>query len=153
MAPERHYQPHCEQASLQTKTSWDFGWSTSAWEGALVVHPENQAAGTGEVISRSDSTCQTLHHLSCSDLGRAQNSGPTESVPLRTSWVPGPERLRPGRCMQPRAGLGQFPAEQHRAWEVWAERAHTRWVGADPLWLRHYEHTPVLFVCRVPTSL
>ena len=26
-----------------------------------------------------------------------------------------PERLRPGRCMQPRAGLRRFPAEQRRA--------------------------------------
>ena len=48
---------------------------------------------------------QTPHHLSCSDLGRAQNAGPTESVPLRTTRVPEPERLGPGRCMQPRAGL------------------------------------------------
>ena len=38
-----------------------------------------------------------------------------ESVPLRTTRVPEPERLRPGRCMQPRAGLGQFPVEQPRA--------------------------------------
>ena len=42
------------------------------------------------------------------DLGRAQNAGPTESVPLRTTRVPEPEWLRPGRCMQPRAGLRRF---------------------------------------------
>ena len=50
--------------------------------------------------------------LSCSDLGRAQNAGPTESAPLRSTRVPEPERLRPGKCMQPRAHLGQFLAEQ-----------------------------------------
>jgi len=53
--------------------------------------------------------------VSDSDLGRAQNADPTESVPLRTTRVPEPERLRPGRCMQPRAGLRQFPAEHPRA--------------------------------------
>ena len=36
-------------------------------------------------MSRSDRTCQTPGHLSCSDLGRAQNAGPTESAPLRTT--------------------------------------------------------------------
>ena len=92
------------------------------------------------------------HHLSCSDLGRAQNAGPTESAPLRTTRVPEPEWLRPGRCMQPRAGLGRFLAEQPRAWAVWEGRAHELWAGAVPVWLRHCEHTPVLFVCSVPPS-
>ena len=80
-----------------------------------VVHPENRAAGMGEAISPSDHTRQTPYHLSCSDLGRAQNAGPMESAPLKTTRVPEPEQLRPGRCMQPRAGLGWFPVEQHRA--------------------------------------
>ena len=69
---------------MLTKTSWGSGRSTSALEGALVVHPENQVAGTGEVISRSD-RAQTTDHLSSLDLGRAQNAGPTESAPLRTT--------------------------------------------------------------------
>ena len=64
------------------------------------------------MISRCDHTRQTPDHLSCSDLRRAQNGGPTESVPLRTTRVPEPEWLRPGKCTQPRAGLRQFPAEQ-----------------------------------------
>ena len=118
MASERHYLPNCKQASLLTKTSWDSGRSTSAWEGALVVHPENWAAGMEEVISCSDRAHQTPGHLSCPDLGRAQNAGPTVSVPLRTTRVPEPEWLRPGKCIQPRASLRQFPAEKHRPWEV-----------------------------------
>ena len=98
-APERHHLPNCKQASLLTKTSWDSGQSTSTrrvaareklprrdtlhtWEGELVVHTENQSAGTGEAISHSDHACQAPGHLSCSDLGRAQNTGPTESAPL-----------------------------------------------------------------------
>ena len=93
MAPERRYLPNYKQASLLAKTSWGSGESTSAWEGALVVHPENQVAGTGEAISCSDPTRQTPDHLSCSDLGRAQNAGPIESAPLRTTWGPEPEWL------------------------------------------------------------
>ena len=109
-------------------------------------------AGTGEAISRSDHACQTPHHLSCLELGRAQNAGPMESVPLRTTWVPEPERLRPGRCMQPRAGLRRLLVEQPRAWAVWVGRVHTLWVGTGPVWMRHCEYAPVLFVCSVPPS-
>ena len=108
--------------------------------------------GSGEAISHSDCACQTPDHLNCSDLGRAQNAGSTESAPLRTTRVPEPERLRPGRCMQPRAGLRRFLAEQPRAWAVWAGRAHVTWAGAGPVWLRHCEHMPVLFVSSVPPS-
>ena len=140
-APGRHYLQNCKQASLLTKTSWDSGWSTSAWEGALVVHPENRAAGTGEVKSHNDRARQTPHHLSWSDLGSVQNAGPTESVPLRTTRVPELERLRPGRCMQ----LEWFSMEQPRAWAVWAGRVHVPWAGAGPVWLRYCEHTPVFF--------
>ena len=106
----------------------------------------------GEAISHSDRTHQTPHHLSCSDLGRAQNTGPTESARLRTTRVPEPEQLRPGRCRQPRADLGRFPVEQPRAWAVWAGRSPATWAGAGPEWLRHCEHMPVLFVCSVPPS-
>ena len=62
-----------------------------------------------------DCAHQTPGHLSCLDLGRVQNAGPTKSVPLRSTLVPEPERLRPGRCMQRRARLRQFLAEQPRA--------------------------------------
>ena len=106
----------------------------------------------GEAISHSDHAHQTPHHLSCSDLGRAQNTGPTETAPLRTTRVPEPEWLRPGRCIQPRPDLGRFPGEQPRAWAVFAGRAHVPWAGAGPVWLRHCEHMPVLFVCSVPPS-
>ena len=55
----------------------------------------------GEAISRSDHTHQTPSHLSCSDLGRAQNAGPTESAPLRTTRVPEPEWLTLGSAYNP----------------------------------------------------
>ena len=58
---------------------------------------------------------QAPGHLSCSDLGRAQNAEPTKSAPLMTTRVPEPEWLRPGKCIQLRSGLRQFPEEQLRA--------------------------------------
>ena len=62
----------------------------------------------GDKKSCSDHTCQTPHHLSCSDLGRAQNTGPTKSAPVGSIQEPEPELLRPGKCMQPRAHFRQF---------------------------------------------
>ena len=153
VAPERHHLPDCKHASLPTKTSQDFGWSTSAgrvaatdqrprrvtwhtWEGALVAHPENRAAGTGEAMSHSDHARQTPGHLSCSDLGKAQNTGPIESAPLRGTRIPEPEWLRPGKCKQPRASLRQFPTEQPRAQAVLKGKAHSPWAGANSVWPR-----------------
>ena len=54
-------------------------------KGVPVVHPENQVAGMGEAISCSDRAWRTPGHLSCSDLQRAQNAGPTKSAPLRST--------------------------------------------------------------------
>ena len=85
VAPERHHLPNCKQASLLTKTSWDSGSVDIRLRGAPIVHPENRAAGTGEAINHSDHTRQTPGHLSCSDLQRAQNAGPTKSAPLRST--------------------------------------------------------------------
>ena len=48
-----------------------------------------------------DCARQTPNHLSCSDLGRAQNACPTKSVPLWSTQEPEPEQLRPGKYMQP----------------------------------------------------
>ena len=56
--------------------------------------------------------------LSCSDLGRAQNACPTESVPLWTTREPEPEWFRPGKCTKCRAHFGQCPAEHAEAWAV-----------------------------------
>ena len=63
-----------------------------------------------------DRARQAPGHLSCSDLGRAQNAGPTKSAPLWSTreTEPEPELLRPGKCMQTRAHIRQFSAEQPR---------------------------------------
>ena len=57
-------------------------------------------------------TDQAASCLSCLDLGRAQNTGPTKSVPFWSTQEPELQWLRPGKCMQPRAHLRQFPGEQ-----------------------------------------
>ena len=54
-------------------------------------------------------THQAPGRLSCSNLGRAQNAGPTESVPLWSTQEPEPEQCRPGKCTQPRACFRHFP--------------------------------------------
>ena len=51
-------------------------------------------------------TRQTPGRLSCSDVGRAQNAGPTESVPLWSTQEP--EQHRSGKYMQARDLFKQF---------------------------------------------
>ena len=59
------------------------------------AHPGNQSSGTREVIRGTaqlgECTLQAPGHLSCSDLGRAQNADPTKSVPLWSMQEPEPE--------------------------------------------------------------
>ena len=79
-----------------------------------VTYPGNRAARTGEVM-KMHGPPETVHlpgtgRLSCSDLGRTQTTGPTESVPQWSTREPEPERLRPGKCTQPRAHPRKFPS-------------------------------------------
>ena len=75
--------------------------------------PGNQVAGTREVIRGTaclgECTHQPPGRMSCSDLGRAQNTDPTESVPLWSTREPESQQFRPGKCMKHRACFGQFP--------------------------------------------
>ena len=86
------------------------------WKGAPRCTPRKGVLGRGGDKTRSptggDCFRQALGHLSCSDLGRAQNAGPTEPAPLWSTREPEPERLRPGECTQPRAGHRQVPEER-----------------------------------------
>ena len=50
--------------------------------------------------------------LSYSDMGKTQNAGPTESVPLWSTQEPEPEQLRPGNAQNPGPALDNVPAEQ-----------------------------------------
>ena len=92
-APQRRRRAHLRQTHPLPRRK-PSGWD---WGGDKVPSP----AG--------DSAHQALGHPSCSDLGRAQNAGPAESVPLWSTREPEPERLRPGKCRQPRACFRQFP--------------------------------------------
>ena len=53
-------------------------------------------------------TRQVPGHMNYSDLGRMQNTCPTESVPLQSTWEPEPKQLRYGKCMKCRARFGQY---------------------------------------------
>ena len=102
-APQRRRRAHLRQRSRCTSrkpSSWDLG-------GDKTHHTWGEC------------TRQTPGCLSCSDLGRAQDAGPTASAPLWSPWEPEPEPLRPGKYTQPRAHLRQFPCqEQPGAWAV-----------------------------------
>ena len=63
----------------------------------------------------SDCAHQASGHLSCSDLGRAQNAGPTKSVPLWHTQETELGWLRPGKCIQLRTRLRHVLAENPRA--------------------------------------
>ena len=118
--------------------------------------PRNQTAGTREVIRRTahlgQCACQAPGHLSCWDLGRAQNSHPTESVPLWSSREPEPERLRPGKGTKAWACFGQFPCRA--PWSL-SQESTGAVSGANPVWPRHCEHSPhtrAIFACGAPSS-
>ena len=57
---------------------------------------------------------QAPGRLSFLDLKRAQNAGPTKSVPLWSTREPEPEWFRPGKCTQPRTRFRQFPCRVTR---------------------------------------
>ena len=65
--------------------------------------------GDDSLTTWGEYTHQAPGHLSGSDLGRARNTGPTESVSLWSIREPEHEWLRPGKCTQPMARFGQFP--------------------------------------------
>ena len=62
-------------------------------------------------LTWGECACQAPGHLSCSDLGRAQNTCPTKSGHLEST--PEPERLSPGKHTLP-------------------------WAGANPVWSIHW---------------
>ena len=96
-APQRRHTAHLRRCSHCAPRK------LSIWNGG----GDKMHCPTGGVCTR-----QAPGYLSCLDLGRAQNAGPTESVPLWSTQEPEPERLRPGKCTQPRAALDSSPVEQ-----------------------------------------
>ena len=92
-APQRRHTAHvgrCSHYAPRKPSGWDRGGDKTHCTPGECAH-------------------QALRHLSCSDLGRAQNAGPTKYVPLWSTREPEPEQLRPGKRTKPRACFGQFP--------------------------------------------
>ena len=75
--------------------------------------------------TKVECTCQAPGHLSCLNLGRAQNTGPNESAPLLSIQEPEPERLRPEKCTQPRAHFRNFPCRAIWSLSSVDQKAHT----------------------------
>ena len=113
---------------MLTKSSWDPGRLTSARKvtardqlpredtghtcsALLLCTQETEQLGWGGDMTHTWGECapQVPGSLSCLDLGRAQNAGSTESVPLWSTREPEPQQLMHGKCMQPRAHFRQFP--------------------------------------------
>ena len=101
----------------------------------------------------SDCTRQAPGHLSCSDLGKAQNAGPTHlrlrGVPenLNLSGLDLGSALNPGPTSDS-SRQSILEPEKYRPYESCEQ-------GANPVRLKHCEHsphTPVIFVCSVLPS-
>jgi len=145
---ERHYLQKCKQASLLRLLGVLEGQHPPEKVHRLYTQKTKRRGGDKSQQRRSPNT-------SSPELlgpGKGTKRRPNQVCASEDYRAPEPEQLRPGRYKQPRAGLGWFPTEQPRAWAVWAGRLHAPWEGAGPVWLRHCEHTPVLFVCSVPPS-
>ena len=93
-APQRRHMAHLRQCSRCTPrkpSGWDEGGDKT------------------RCPTKVECACQPPGRLSCSDLGRASNTRPTESVPLWSAQEPEPEQLITGKCMKGRAHFGQYP--------------------------------------------
>ena len=108
-APERLYLPNCKQAFLLRLLGvLDSPHLPGKGRQRYTQKTEQQ----GEAISRSDRARQPPELLGP---GKGAKGRPNRICASEGYLRAEPERLRPGRCMQPRAGLRQFPVEQRRA--------------------------------------
>ena len=102
-----HQEGHCQRSAPQKRHMAHLRWCScctprkpSSWD------------HEGDKMHRStwgECAHQAPVYLSCLDLGRAKNAGPTESVPLWSTQEPEPEQLRPGKCTQPKVCFRQIP--------------------------------------------
>ena len=109
-APQNRHTAHLRRCALCTPRK------PSGWDGG---------GGKPQPSTGGESARQAPGRLSCSDLGRAQNAGPTKSAPLWRTREPEPERLIPGECITPgpasdRSQQSNLESEQGRLGE------HTR---------------------------
>ena len=165
-------------SQLLIKSSWGPGQLTSArrvtgrdqlsrgdtqhtWDSTATVHLGNQGAGTGRGGKTHHPPGENVlaKHL----VTWAAQTWEGHTIEVQPSLchcgIPKNLNLRGldlGSAHNPGPTLDSSPAEQPGAWAVQTGKAHTPWVGANPVWPRHCEHfphTPVIFVCHVPPSL
>ena len=108
--PERLYLPNCKQASLLTRLLGVLDSHHLPDKGRQQYTQKSEQQG--KAISRRDRARQTPELLGP---GKGTKRRPNQICTSEGYLSAKLERLRPGRCMQPRAGLRWFPAEQHRA--------------------------------------
>ena len=85
-APQKRHMAHLRiraHCTPRKPSGWDRGGSK--------IQPPTQG----------DCARQAPGHLSCSDLGRAQNTGPTKPAPLWSTQEPEPERVDLGSALNP----------------------------------------------------
>ena len=125
-------------------------------ESTSAIHPENlsswdRGGDKPQPSTGGDYTHQGPGHLSCLDLGQAQNAGPTKSAPLWTNREPEPERLVGSACNPGPASDSSWQSNLESEQCRLGKHPRHEW-GAKPVWLNHCEHMPVIFVCSVPPS-
>ena len=149
---------HREGRSQRSATRRD---TRHTWEGAPVVHTENQAAGKGEAIRHTPhlgGTVLTKHLVSWA--ARTWERQKTQAQPsLCLYGVPKNLNLRDldlGSACTPgptsdSSRQSNLEPEKYRPWKhTWHD-----WVGASPVQLKHCEHSPhkpVIFVWSVLLS-
>ena len=108
-----------KQASLLTKTSWGSGQSTSTWEGAPVVHPENRSAGTREAISHSNCARQNTSSPELLGPGKGSKRRPnqicaSEDYPSAWTWAAWTWEVSPGPASDCSGGTTYSPSSVGR---------------------------------------
>ena len=112
----------------------------------------NREGGKPQPPTGGESTRQAPGHLSCSGLGRTQHQ---VQPSLRLCGVP--ENVNLSGLDLRSACKPESPSDSSRQSNLESEQCrlgkHTRCErGANPVWLNHCEHTPVIFVHSVPPS-
>ena len=98
-----------------------------------------------------DSTHQAPGHLSCSDLGWAQNAGPTKSAPLWSTRDLNLSGLDLGSPYNP-GPASDSSQQSNLETKQCRQKKHTRRERGQTQCGRDTASTPVLFVCSVPPS-
>ena len=117
------------------------GWD---WGGDMMHCPPGESALTKHLVTCSAGTWEG--HKTHTQLSLCL-CGVPKNLNLSSSDL--------GSACKPEPALDSLPAEQPGAWTVQTRKAHTPWVGANPVLPRHCEHSPhmpVISVCSVLPS-